>query len=198
MMMAPRDSQRSRVYEAERKVYVVGGVMTLAECQQWVDGIVSWAWWAPRSRITKVGVRSGRGSTAWAKKEGFLPIIVLPPRQRCKWIILHELAHHMTPSHNASHGPEFCANYVALTRQFLGKEQGDALKVAFRAMKVSVRGVAKVHIRRSVCNSCHDVVGERSAWQAKVGVGMGTYYFCSKRCGSTWLMQRLSKVSASF
>jgi len=192
-----RDTQQSKVYAIERATFTQVTPMTLAECQSWVDEIVSSAWWKHRSPYRRVEVRPGRGHTAWARrdydKNGLLPTIVLPPQMRLKWVMLHELAHHLTP--NSYHGSMFCANYVAIVRQVFGKAQGDTFKAYLRSKGVKVRGEAKPVVRKFECSSCHDSVGENLAW--KVRMRGEAYYFCSKRCGSAWLLHKLEKVSAA-
>ena len=183
-----RDSQRQRVYDAQLFISN-GGVMTLAGCQEWVDEIVGSAWWSHRSSIRKVKVTHGaKNSGAWAHWED--DSIRTSPGARNKRTMLHELAHHLTGVGYAPHGPEFCANFVALTRQFLGREQGDALKVAFRENRVRVRGAAKPTVRRVHCIECDKRVSERGAWRLR----HETYWFCTRRCGEKWIKGRLERV----
>lgn len=180
-----RDSQRQRVYTAESLVYDHKR-MTLEQCQQWVDEVVGSAWWAHRSSRRKITVTTGaRGGRAWASAD----TIRTSPSSRNKWTMLHELAHHLTTT-GAPHGPEFCANVVALTRQFMGKAQGDALKQAFRDHRVKVRGTAKAKVRRVQCARCRKTISERGAWKVSLGYG---HWFCTKRCGEDWLKAHLVK-----
>lgn len=53
--------------------------------------------------------------------------IVLPKRDVTSWawreiVVLHELAHHMTPG--AGHNTEFCAAFVHLLKEIMGPEAG--------------------------------------------------------------------------
>jgi hypothetical protein len=168
--------------------------MSLDQCQDYVDSITRTAWWKHRSRLSHVSVESGaRGGRAWAH----FGRITTSPDSRTKWVMLHELGHVLTLSivrdDVAPHGPEFCANYVALARQFLGQEQGDALRQAFRDHRVKVRGAQKAKVRRVHCKKCGKRFGEGSGWKLTHS-SVGTTQFCTKRCGVEWFSARLSKV----
>ena len=187
-----RDSQRSRVYAAEGQCFADNeGEMSLARCQEFVDSVVTSSWWWHRSRIRSIQVTHGaKNGRAWAI--GWDNSIRTSPGSRKKWVMLHELAHHMTQSGVAPHGPEFCANYVALTRQFLGRDQGDCLKAAFRNQRAKVRGEAKPTVIRIQCVECQKNASERGAWKVRMGT---TYWFCTRRCGERWLSRSLEKVA---
>lgn len=177
----PRDFQRQRVYDSEN-VFWGGPVMTLSECQEYVDSITRSAWWRHRGGLRRVYVIHGtKNGRAWASYDK----IKTSPDSRKKWAMLHELAHILTPSEVAAHGPEYCANYVAIVRQFMSKSDGDKLRHSFREHRVKVRGAARPRIRRVHCTNCDKQVSEVGSWRYE------RKRFCTKRCGKEWLTARL-------
>jgi putative metallohydrolase (TIGR04338 family) len=63
--------------------------------------------------------------------------ILAVPNGRNRWamrelIVLHELAHKMTPLRSASHGPEFVANYITLLDRVMAPEASLAARVIYR------------------------------------------------------------------
>lgn len=184
-----RDSQRQRVYDSERQVPWVGNsavVISLEQCQVFVDSVTHSAWWKRRCSIRNVTVTAdARNGRAWAHYDR----IRTSPEARVRWIMLHELAHIMTSSSYA-HGPEYCANFVALTRQFLSKAEGDALKAAMRKNRVKVRGAntATRHIKRS-CAECGTLFIEGTGWtHPKLHE-----QFHTKACAQKWFTTKLKK-----
>lgn len=185
-----RDSQRQRVYNSENAVFSRDGKMTLSQAQEYVDGVTASAWWKHRCRLVKVEVEAGaRGGRAWASYGS----IRTSPDARCPSVLLHELAHIMTESGVAPHGPEFCANFVAITRQFLGKKTGDELRQAFRERRVKVRGATKPKVVRVQCAKCGKQFSHGTGWRIKQS-SVGAVQFCTKRCGTEWFSARLQKV----
>lgn len=105
------------------------GLRTVAECQAFVDmvaaarGVDSW-------RVTDG--RSARKAAACSDGT-----IRLPRWSRNHRVILHEIAHHLTPDH---HGPEFCAELIALIAEFISNDDALLLVEAFYRHKVRVAG----------------------------------------------------------
>jgi hypothetical protein len=153
----PRDSQRSRVYAAERAVEWSKradekiGDGGLGAAQAYVNRVIgSKAWhkvlgcgdhereicrWAP------VEVADGRGSrkarAGWSR-------ISLPRWSRKRWVVLHELAHVAAQKRYgyysiAGHGWQFCDVYLRLMRRFLGTDEAQKLQRAFREKRVRFR-----------------------------------------------------------
>lgn len=142
--MRPRDSQRSKVYSCEyvlRDAGMVGRerLETVEEMQAWVNKLLASAWWKKHYRsVSKVTVKDGRGQRR-ALAHTWRNTISMPKWSRSKGVIIHELAHLVTPLAAPSHGWEFCANYLELVRHFLGQADHDALKEAFDKRKVKYR-----------------------------------------------------------
>ena len=54
-------------------------------------------------------------------------------------VVLHELAHHVTPLKYPGHGAEFAGNFLYMVQQKLGPEYGALLTSAYAAHKVEYR-----------------------------------------------------------
>lgn len=159
-MGRPRDSQRSKVYAAERKhsewkdaVYTLGGswtttqhfteqgeripIPTIQETRAFVNKIVKSAWFKrrwPRRSLAGVYIKDGRGTrNATGSNTGTLNF---PRWSRFPLVICHELAHVVTSSARRSHGRVYCHNYLAIVRHVMGKEASDELKRCFKEGKV--------------------------------------------------------------
>lgn len=160
----PRDSQRQKVYNAERVLdhspstlehdrrerlspTVYRTYASQETCQAFVDRVVRSRFWGSMLAKTtrswlngpprKVTVGPGKGhrkATAYG-----LSHIELPIWARKDWVILHELAHCLTDAmyaRTAPHGREFCSVYLKLVKRFLGDEWAEKLKESFREHRV--------------------------------------------------------------
>lgn len=154
MSSRQRDNQRSKVYAAERKHSLwreESQYDSISYVQVWVDSICKTRWFKNRYpnyaldtsvmyRKHGIKVLDGRGRVRpCGSTRGF---VKLPVWSRSDLIILHEIAHVVTRRNGyhgplpAFHGRDFCANYLALVRRFLGKEAGDELKACFKNKRV--------------------------------------------------------------
>lgn len=167
MSTRPRDSQRKKVYDSEQAhslwTWDAHQYESVQQVQSWVDSICKSRWFInrfPRHAIDKkriavygrradgIKVLDGRGRRgACGSTRGF---VKLPVWSRSDLVILHEIAHVVTSRYTtnnrklpAHHGRDFCANYLALVRRFLGKEAGDELKACFKKHKVKYTRSAK-------------------------------------------------------
>jgi putative metallohydrolase (TIGR04338 family) len=153
--MRVRDTQRSKVYEAERAAFrdhveANEGLREVADIKAFVRHVFSlkrvqdafpravteWRSGAPN-------VHDGRGRR---RACGGINFISMPLWSRCKWIVLHELAHTIsfrTQYHIAAHGWEYAATYLTLVRCVLGVEAHDLLKAQFKAHRVRFRAPTK-------------------------------------------------------
>jgi len=132
-----RDSQRSRVYDAEDEYLVALGrqyIPELWELQRWVNQIIESTWWTARfPRVIVVQVKDGRRrrSACGSYIGGGTGRIKVPCAWRCKTIILDELAHVVTLSIDgvgAWHGELFVGDYLALVDRWMGQLEGLALR----------------------------------------------------------------------
>jgi putative metallohydrolase (TIGR04338 family) len=166
----PRDSQRSKVYAAERFWRYSGGgrhvgarnerLETVPEMQAWVDKITASAWWQQRyPHVSKITVRDGAGQRRALGYPG-RRMISMPKWSRSRGVILHEVAHVIAPTGTAWHGWEYCAELLALVQHFLGKEEADALRAAFDQERVRYR---KPRQRRPLTEEQREVLVARLA-----------------------------------
>lgn len=152
--MAKRDSQRSKLYAAERLAwgddpYIGdpghGQTVPLQAVQDWVDMITRsrfWktykvpifeghglhGYWPQIKRYPKILVRDGRGRrNACGSQEGY---IKLPLWARTYWVTLHEIAH-VIQTERPAHGRQFARIYLDLVRRFIGPEAARELKRAY-------------------------------------------------------------------
>jgi hypothetical protein len=138
--------QAGRLYAAEEMSGIkYSEALTLQECQKFVDKIIS-----RKYVIEKYGIQAqrpivildGRGrrkacATIYYGKRA----IKLPKWARGKYVILHEVAHHLT--NLDGHKAEFASCLLDLVRHFLGKESADALQGAYHYKGVKVIGKNK-------------------------------------------------------
>ena len=146
-MKRPRDSQRQKVYDAEKAAFLDAFWAPLDDnsiegARRYVKQVIGSKRWAtlalrydyPSSNIT-IAVKDGRGrrsacASTWR--------VSLPVHTRSKPIILHELAHTLTNHQRKlpGHGWLFCRAYLDLVSTFIGADAKKKLKASFRDHKV--------------------------------------------------------------
>jgi putative metallohydrolase (TIGR04338 family) len=139
----PRDSQRARVYRAERAVPDGRRLPTVGDVQRYVDRVTASALWRrlvpDRSRVE---VRDGRGRRRAGSYVG-LPAIAVPRVHRRERHVLHELAHQLADATGdpaePAHGWRFAAALLLLVRERKSPETADALRAANTAAGVRYR-----------------------------------------------------------
>ena len=141
--MAKVKDQAGRLYAAEEMSGIkYGDSMTLQECQKFVDKVLSRKYILEKHGIQAqrpILVLDGRGCRkASATFRHGNRVIKLPRWARGKYVILHEVAHHLTDLNG--HRAEFASCLLDLVRHFLGKESADALQGAFHLRGVKVLG----------------------------------------------------------
>lgn len=160
----PRDSQKSKLYAAERAAefhvnqsrqarrYLLdearllpqrsapGAVTTKApsieDCQRYVDDLVVQPWFQRRwGRVTIPVHWKASGSATGGHGK-----ICLPPWARTEGVILHEAAHHLHPhrARDAAHGPEFVGVLLTLVRYRMGATAAEAFQLALHEHRVRV------------------------------------------------------------
>ncbi len=143
--MRPRDSQRQKLYDAERAAFgPTKTLSTVAEVQAYADKVTGSKWWASQPRLSTrtITVSDGRGSGNARAVSSYR--IQMPTHMRSEWVTLHEIAHcAMGQRHGwdgvAAHGWQFAEFYLALVRRFLGVAAHDQLRDAFKAKRVKYR-----------------------------------------------------------
>lgn len=172
----PRDSQRSRVYAAERclpqhNVNVFGDV---AQTQKFLDDVLAQRWFRVRWNLRGgVEVRPGRGAASAAGGH-----INVGRRCRNPAVVLHELAHEIIRrdtrgglAEHAAHGPAFAAVLAYLVRQVMGPEPAQALVAQFRAHRVRYRAGAVPGPRYHVPTEADVAAVKRERATRPIGLG---------------------------
>ena len=157
--MSDRDTQRSRVYEAEQlvrtmfdraadgaPVQIAGSTLTLPverrfasldSVRTYLAAVLALGWvreiW-PRAAV-EVVVRERAGATR-AHYERAGAVVALPThRGNSAWalrelVLLHELGHHLAPTDDdASHGPAFVDRLLTLVDGVIGPEAALVLRI---------------------------------------------------------------------
>lgn len=167
MTTQKRDSQRSRVYKAEREAFpehharnsAMAGFKTTNECEIWVNRIlrnkraqkaaknVALAFSAQDDDATKTYHDCYRWPTRISVEPNFgrggavaigSNLIRVAGYFRNPFILLHETAHLIAP-HEERHGPLFAAHLLALVGAVLGRKDADRLKDAYKRHRVRFR-----------------------------------------------------------
>lgn len=176
--MRPRDSQRAKVYDAEKDAAKELELLTYGVNPSALMGDINDIQRSRWARNRNSGLR-------------FMPFCVSRTKYpiRC-WAIdfleypmpqwklglgkastplhvVHAVVHYLQPRDSALHGPEFARLYLQAVRQFLGEEERDALARAFRERRVKARVVspearAKARHRALGMNLARQASGEDS------------------------------------
>lgn len=154
--MTIRDSQRSKVYAAEKaafKDFDNERFETVKDIERFVRHVwsskrVQSEWpQAVDGKSNLPDVSDGRGRRKPCAVGSFE--IRIPRHGRVDWILVHELAHIIHSRRTAwrreeaSHGWQYCAIYLRLTLFILGREKHDALKASFKAHRVKYKEPVK-------------------------------------------------------
>jgi len=131
----PRDSQRARLYRAEGLVDAGRRLPTVPRMQAWVDGLVATEWFVARWGERSIEVRPGFGHRR-ATADAASGVLQMPTWARSELVLLHEIAHCLTPLTHASHGPEYAGVLLALARRGMGPGPAQRLEDAFAAERV--------------------------------------------------------------
>lgn len=161
-----RDSQRQKLYNAERAVPFGVTFDTVEDCQRYVNKVWASPWTLRRFVVSEHTrqeikahpnaadyilskaqerkppiVRPGHGSRSAFYRLG---TITLPKWARNERVILHEIVHALRFRHvwnhtEPPHGWQFANTFLELVRHFMGREAHDTLKASFRKHKVRFR-----------------------------------------------------------
>lgn len=116
----------------------------LDSVQRYVDAVLALDWirrLAPVRAQAPVRVRARAGATKAEYDAGAATIAVPPHQVGGRWamrelVVLHELAHHLTPE--AEHGPAFVAMLLDLVEELVGAEAGFLLRAALLDAGVTI------------------------------------------------------------
>ncbi len=145
-MKEERDTQRSKLYKAEREAFQENVVYypEMDDMAQYVAKTLSRApikaRYADDFGKNRLQIKDGRRRSSAGGCDRF---ITIPRAMRKDWVILHELAHALTQRkygyYVAAHGWQFAAIYIDLIHFMKGKDAADALKASFRKNRVRWR-----------------------------------------------------------
>lgn len=166
----PRDSQRARLYRAESEVDPGRRLPTVERLQGHADALVQADWFALRWPGRTFEVRPGFGHRkATATADG---VLQMPRWARTELVLLHEVAHCITPPTFASHGPEYAGVLICLVRRSMGPATAQALEDAFdrHRVRADLAAVPPPSPRRPASGSLRAVGVTRSAVSRLDGV----------------------------
>jgi hypothetical protein len=138
--MRKRDRQRSLVYSWEARAtkgaHWKQTIKTIEECEEFAKPI----WRSERGRYGRAKVSAPSFAPAhWGQTSAIAHYdhrITLPKWARNPWVILHEMAHRLTPKDEA-HGSRFVGVLIGLASRHLGMDADELLATA-EEMGVSV------------------------------------------------------------
>jgi putative metallohydrolase (TIGR04338 family) len=133
MMKRERDSQRSRVYRAERKVNHGKPFKDIKEVRKYVEKLCKSPWFKKHFVPRPINVRTGGYAVATADLWG----IRIPEQEWSlnELVVLHEVAHvcsRAVTTREAGHGITFCKTFIKLVQHKIGKATSDDLKKQFK------------------------------------------------------------------
>jgi len=155
--------QAGKLYSAEAIAFKKNSEdMTIAQCQKFVSKVMNRSYvksnyeWLHKD----IKVLDGRGrQTACATYRDGHYVICLPKWARNEFVILHEIAHHLTKAERKyAHDSYFATCLLNLVRNVLGREDALTLQAAYNFKGVKVRG--KNGAIKARCPK------ERTQWQA--------------------------------
>jgi putative metallohydrolase (TIGR04338 family) len=131
-MQRPRDNQRQKVYNAENVVPRGRQFNRVVEITVFVDHMLKTTWWRRNFPDVKfITVKDGRRRirpSAYRAER----VIKMPKWSRNELIVIHEVAHIVTPDCYAAHGPEYCRTYLDLVKRFMGLMTCELLRNSFK------------------------------------------------------------------
>lgn len=163
--MRPRDNQRSRCYAWERAAakhidgrdFYSSEFNTLEECESFMRPI----WRSERGRVGLAKHRAPElARNLWGQRRataGPDNVIKLPRWARSRWVILHEMAHRLTPADEA-HGPRFVGVLIGLVCRHMDYDASRLMQLADEmGVAYHVRSIGSVpvhgpswHVERAV------------------------------------------------
>jgi putative metallohydrolase (TIGR04338 family) len=139
--MKVRD-QAGKLYAAESLAFQKSSEdMTLKECQKFVDKVMSRSFvqrnypWNRGQIVVHDGRRRRNAGATW--RHGSYAIL-LPKWARNEFVILHEIAHHV--SGGSGHDYKYADCLLNLVRNVMGKEEALQLQAAFHFKGVKIIG----------------------------------------------------------
>jgi putative metallohydrolase (TIGR04338 family) len=93
--------------------------------------------WKLKLKIEVKDGRRRRSASAHGHFTSTSHAVLYFPRKTRKYImVLHEMAHVLTPHKYAGHGEEYCTNYLYLIKHFLGEAAYEEMVLLFNENKI--------------------------------------------------------------
>lgn len=148
-MDRPRDSQRQRVYNAEREWKAACGrgleLPEVEDLQEYTDRLIASRWRAKNFRSIDIVINDGRarrrGGARYNVWDGRW-FVGMPRWTRDEAYLLHELAHCLEAADysdrrvGAWHGWHYCNIMLRLVQKQMGPEAAEVLETEYRKLKV--------------------------------------------------------------
>jgi hypothetical protein len=136
-----RDSQRQKVYDAERFVTTRRQFGSLDEVKQFISTVVGSRWWKTKYPFARREFKFIVGPDWWRASMGWMGTLVLPKSKWNDFVVLHELTHvamykHRLGRNSPAHGRVFCNHLLQIIRRFAGDQSWEELKEGFKAKRV--------------------------------------------------------------
>ena len=150
-MSRGRDNQRSKCYAWERAVAEQEGHSIYEPDFKTVDECAAWAAPIWRKERGRVGLAKAAAPSierpSWGQRSALAHgdhRITLPRWARNRWVILHEMAHRLTPKDEA-HGPRFVGVLMGLAARWMDCDADTMMRAADEAgVKYHVRSIGVV------------------------------------------------------
>lgn len=148
-----RDSQKSRLYVAERLALMSSPNNirheTVPEIRKFLAKVVKTKWYQKRFPKKDLVIKDGRRTrSALCTSYVWCMDLNFPRWSRSTYIILHEFAHGLVSNGKAAHGPEFCGVFLELVRKFMSKEDALRLEETFKEKKVLYYSMEEIYPQR--------------------------------------------------
>lgn len=130
------DTQRSKLYRAERILGRGVELPTVVAMQTYLDTILTDPWFVDRFKDWTITVdRGGHGR----KRACGIPsqrVIKMPEWSRCERLVIHEMCHVIVPAVHAWHGRLYACIYAELVGRYMGCDFKEMLVASFRKHNV--------------------------------------------------------------
>lgn len=137
-----KDTQKSRVYEAEGTIFSEDGpqkhLRTVGQLQDWADKFLERSFVRSNFDPVKVEILPGRGCkvASCVHYEGDnIRAVYMPLWARTEETLLHELAH-AVHSWDEKHGEQWCGTFIYFVEKVLGREIADQVRAEFNKRDV--------------------------------------------------------------
>lgn len=182
-----RDTQRSKVYEWERRVAKLERRDFYAPKWESIADVVAWTrpiWRSERGRYGRAGsMMPTIERPAWGQRRALAYTyerrITLPRWARSPWVMLHELAHTLIQTRDVPHGSRFVGVLIGLVCRHLEYDATELMRIADETgVKYDVRSIGSVPVRgvQWRAQKALEVEGPMSPMDLACWLSLGTYH----------------------